>query len=805
MKPQVVANYFHKLSQIFWVSKNYFFHAYAWNKFYTLSKMYNKVMTEEEGRIHATALLLSGLCIPPEESKGESVFEFDMQRERNTRMSSLLSFNPISVTPNRSLFLEEIEGKVEGLQVLPELSDLFMIVEKKFQPTKFCKLMKTKLEIIAAHPALKQYLEPLSKVALFRYVEQISRVYDCIKLSEFATQCALLNIVDGERYLAEMAKKRLVDLHIDYQRGVLNFKAQELDTAQLHHKLSELGRSLQTVVNLISNNNETASSASGETFVPSARQQQSEELKNQFFLSLPQLLAQERTNIKQRRQLIEDRKEQAELADKLKKQKEDELRLKLAQEQALKDKRLAEEAVAMSIIARKEQEEREAVVKQLKAMAPRFLGPNYETSPLYREIEKGGIKSVQEFLQKHMAEHEKEQKESLRKLKRMSKVQDWMERAKRMKENPLLTEKIARMAEEDRSHYQTQVDTLLKQSREFFERNLEEKKRLLRMTAGVASFEEQISARRKAEYDRLAAARQELINTKRTEWEERNRKIREEEDRRRLEEERAQREIEEKERKRKEEIERKRKEEEDNRRKLDELAERQRKREEEIMLKNQKRESDERGSSTNPRAASSSSTSVSSSTSSYVPPHLRSKTSSTSSGSSRDRFDFGREKERDSGFGSSRDRDRDRDRDREYSAGPSYREKERTSYSSSQSAKGLDRDSREKDPRDRRDVPRERDSFNSSRDLPRDREVRDRDPRDAPRERDSFNSSRDREPFSRDSRDNRELNNNSLRDKDSSRDAREKEKEIQEEPAPESPRGEEPEGFTTVLKKKRNK
>jgi translation initiation factor 3 subunit A len=46
-KPQVLANYYQKLAQIFWVSENYLFHAFAYSKYVSITKAFQKPSADE--------------------------------------------------------------------------------------------------------------------------------------------------------------------------------------------------------------------------------------------------------------------------------------------------------------------------------------------------------------------------------------------------------------------------------------------------------------------------------------------------------------------------------------------------------------------------------------------------------------------------------------------------------------------------------------------------------------------------------------------------------------------------------------
>ena len=57
----------------------------------------------------ASALLLATMSIPPPEPsvQEDNVFDFDVQRERNARMATLLTFTS-PVVPRRSTLIEEL-------------------------------------------------------------------------------------------------------------------------------------------------------------------------------------------------------------------------------------------------------------------------------------------------------------------------------------------------------------------------------------------------------------------------------------------------------------------------------------------------------------------------------------------------------------------------------------------------------------------------------------------------------------------------------------------------------------------------
>ena len=100
-KSSSMATYYAKLTEIFWVSSSYSYHAYAWFKLFQLQKSFNKNLSQKDLQLIASAVLLAALSAPPyDHSKTASHLELEHERERNARMYNLIGLN-IDVLPER--------------------------------------------------------------------------------------------------------------------------------------------------------------------------------------------------------------------------------------------------------------------------------------------------------------------------------------------------------------------------------------------------------------------------------------------------------------------------------------------------------------------------------------------------------------------------------------------------------------------------------------------------------------------------------------------------------------------------------
>lgn len=113
-KPQMMAVYYAKLTQIYWVADSHLYHAYAWYKLYNLQKSYNKNLAAKDLQLMASSVVLATLAVPPYDRKhGAHHFELEMEKDRNVRMANILGFNLDAKKDSREVV--SVRGDALGL------------------------------------------------------------------------------------------------------------------------------------------------------------------------------------------------------------------------------------------------------------------------------------------------------------------------------------------------------------------------------------------------------------------------------------------------------------------------------------------------------------------------------------------------------------------------------------------------------------------------------------------------------------------------------------------------------------------
>ncbi|CCJ30992.1 unnamed protein product, partial [Pneumocystis jirovecii] len=565
----VMANYYEKLGKIFAVSENYLFHAVIWNKYYGLISSQNKGADDKELERVASLVLLSALAIPvisTTRSKG-SIMEIDDTKIRNTKLAALLS---LSKLPTRNSLLKEALGKNILVYVRKEIKELCNILEVEFHPLSICQKVEPLIKIISQDPDMIQYIKPLQHVILTRLFQQLSQVYETIKLDFILS---LLNFsepfhIDSiyiEKFIMNASKKGELSIRIDHSSNSLifetnifashhtiadsNVRLQSTPSELIRSQLSRIGKCLLTTVCIID-----------KSFL-----HELEDQKNIANEHTANGIEKEQKDTLARRAIIEHRKEVAENMMIYKEKEAATKRAqKLQQEQEAEQRRVAEEA---------KKREAERIKK--------------ETDAIRAEEARKAIQ---------LEQLEKETRDLNEKLRVTSKRIDHLERAYRKEELPLLKQKAIEQFTSDKIFYEKARKLQLEASRVKHDHMVALKHRFQRLYPDYVIYRETFLEKCRKEFDQHCKIANEALEKAKEERRMAYRLKKEEEERQRLEEEeRKRKKEEERERIRQEELrlkaieEENRARKEEELRKLDQMAEKQKQKELEVERKLQRK------------------------------------------------------------------------------------------------------------------------------------------------------------------------------------------------------------------------
>jgi len=583
-KPQMMAIYYSKLTKIFWVSESHLYHGYAWFKLYILQKSYNKNLTQKDLQLMASSVLLAAISVMPYDHKhGAHHFELENEKERSLRMASLLGFSldPKKDTKemlSRSALISELVAKGVMTYVPQEVKDLYHLLENDFHPLDLSdkvqpllgKLSKLSDKLSSASPVpevqLEQYIPALERLTALRVLQQVSQVYQTMKITALSRMIPFFDFSVVEKLSVDAVKYNFLQLKIDHLKGSVQFGSQDLESDKIRNHLTILVKRLNKARSLIQ--------------LPSVEKVTKAPQHSPVLL---EVIEKEHRKLLARKVLIERRKEEQE-RQMLEMEREEESK-------RLKQQRITEEAeqkrLASEYTKREEQRiRREIEEKELEEA--QFLLQEAER----RKGKKGkkpaieGEKVTKQILMEQaLHEQLKERQEMERKLQKLAKTMDYLERAKREEEAPLIEAAYQKHLVDDEIFFEQQQQQAIEQSRQQHAADLVEKNRLIRMLNDKNIFQNQVVSRREGEFERLKREREERLaelQAIRKQEREMRRKM---EYYRRQEEARLIKLKEEEEARKREEEERKRKQDAEWKAKLDEMTEKQKQRERDLEEK----------------------------------------------------------------------------------------------------------------------------------------------------------------------------------------------------------------------------
>jgi len=479
------------------------------------------------------------------------------------------------------------------MDIVPQyLRDLHALIEESHDPLTLVEKARPLLETLrkeslndvtdegkdggttsgASSPSLGRYIKPLTNVLLLKLLLTLSTTYHTVSLNHMKqiTNGLGMAFEEVETGIVVATRAKLFSVTIDHQANCLRFGDEALESESMRDHLRILGRRLASVSNIIHPPDTNAKL----------------ERRVTLFNSVRQNLAKEHLAVLERKNEIEKRKEEVERLAQITLKKEIELK---AKEEALRQQ---EEARRLMREKRLRDKQKEQMIQQeldlmKKSKILEDLGRSAENM---NAAELAEIDT--EALAKQHADKVTKKKEAAeRKLKEIAKRLDYITRAIRIEELPLIQTRFEERNRADRERYEKETEERLETMRGQWGSDVEKKQGLEKhdVFAHTSVFEDLIMEGRVAVHEEACAvadtlaeqvAEKEKIERARRRKQDEIKRL-EEEEQARIEEEKARIKAEESARKEEERLKKELEEEESRKKEMERMREEQMKKERE--------------------------------------------------------------------------------------------------------------------------------------------------------------------------------------------------------------------------------
>ncbi|XP_070772019.1 eukaryotic translation initiation factor 3 subunit A [Enoplosus armatus] len=611
-KPQLMANYYNKVSTVFWKSGNALFHACTLHRLYHLSREMRKNLTQDEMQRMSTRVLLATLSIPitPERTDIARLLDMDgIIVEKHRRLATLLG---LQSPPTRQSLINDMVRFNLLQYVVPDVKELYNWLEVDFHPLKLSgrvtKVLNWVRDQAEKEADLQQYVPHLQSNTILRLLQQVAQIYQSIEFTRLASLVPFVDAFQLERSIVDAARHCDLQVRIDHSSRTLSFGSdlnystkedapvgpflQNMPSEQIRNQLTAMSASLAKAIYIIK---------------PASILQEREEQSQQAIAAYLKNARKDHQRILARRQTIEERKERLESLN-IQREKE-ELEQREAEMQKVRkaeEERLRQEAKEREkerIMQEHEQIKKKTVRERLEQIKKTELG-----AKAFKDID---IEDLEELdpdfiMAKQVEQLEKEKKELQERLKNQEKKIDYFERAKRLEEIPLIKKAYEEQRVKDMELWELQEEERISNMKVEREKALEHKKRMSRMMEDKENFLSKITAARSFIYEeKLKSFEERLVEERKKRLEERKKQRKEdrrntyyrqkEEEAQRIHEEQLKKEREERERLEQEQREEEEREYQERLRKLEEQERKQRARQQEIEERERRREEERRG------------------------------------------------------------------------------------------------------------------------------------------------------------------------------------------------------------------
>ncbi|XP_011307539.1 eukaryotic translation initiation factor 3 subunit A [Fopius arisanus] len=571
--PKTMANYYQKLAMVFWKAGNYLFHAAALFKLFQLSKEMKKNMSPDEQQRMANRVLLATLSIPLPSAHPEFDRFIETDKSPLEKAQKLAILLGLSQPPTRASLLRDIVRLNVVNLASPQLQDLYSWLEVDFHPLELCSRVQSVIQTLQVDETstLAQYVSALQDVTLVRLVHQISQVYQTIQFARLIELAKFTTAFHLERLLVDCVRYNDMQIRIDHGKRCIHFGVdlseaqredhpdgpvlQAMPSEQIRCQLVNMATVLHRAINVIN---------------PNKRKQEREKLRNAMVTLYHETKSKEHQRILERQVIIEQRKEYIERVNTIREEEEMRRQEELHRQQLMAEqKRLEQE---------REERERKRQQSEIQQIKDRHLKEKMDQisktshgQKVLKKLDEDEIKKLdaEQIAAREAEELQKERREMQQKLKSQEKKVDYLERAKRIAEIPLLEKAVEEQQELAKQCWEQQEEERILAAIEERNQAVATRERMLKMKEDAEVFLSKILSERKNVYleklvefeakfseeriIRLMERRVERKAERREKWErekaeaaerkyQEELRIKQEEERKKMEEERAKRE-----------------------------------------------------------------------------------------------------------------------------------------------------------------------------------------------------------------------------------------------------------------------
>uniref|UniRef100_A0AC35TNF1 Eukaryotic translation initiation factor 3 subunit A n=1 Tax=Rhabditophanes sp. KR3021 TaxID=114890 RepID=A0AC35TNF1_9BILA len=225
VKPVSYANYYDKLSLIFWKGGNTLFHATALLQKFA-SKDVKKNLNAEDQADQANKVLLAVMSIGNDADKPGMLSRLlDFTEQFHTNIRTLSALLRLSVSPTRAALVNEVTRMNIAQFASETVRTLYTQMEYEFSPLTLATIVTKSIEDIKGlgKPEYLQYQESINHVAATKVFKQISLLYDAIKLDKLRAYIPFYSGLQLERFIVDICKQRFLRARIDHRSQCITF------------------------------------------------------------------------------------------------------------------------------------------------------------------------------------------------------------------------------------------------------------------------------------------------------------------------------------------------------------------------------------------------------------------------------------------------------------------------------------------------------------------------------------------------------------------------------------------------------